>query len=776
MRKLLVFRLACQCVNRSWSTLMLFLLTFVSAWAGPVDKQVAKEKALQFLKQHHSEVTLESDEPAYAPKRQMGGAESAEETPAFYVFNAEGDAGYVIISGDDRTEDVLGYATEGNFDTATMPANVAAWLEGYADQMAQLATYSQQPSTTDARSKQWVPIAPMITTRWNQLEPYNQQCPMHDGERSVTGCTATALAQIMNYHEWPATATTAIPAYTTNPTEIYCPELPSIVFAWDEMEDAYGYEDDAPAVAELMRYCGQAIQAGYSNSGTGATLSMSAYALKTYFDYDPRVKRRHLRGYTVDDWEEIIYSELQAGRPVLHAGYSMTAGHAFLCDGYDGNGLYHFNWGWGGAYDGYFKLALLNPETGQVGSGSSDGYAYGQEIVIGIQPATGEPVPTELFDPHSEQFIDDILYSFFYNPNPDVETAYVGFGLLDENLELKSVLKDCGTMTLKGNNEEYAYIGLYLGRYAELDLAPGTYRIATICKLDKSGAWQRVGPTLRYFEVEIGEKNAVKRILLHPVTELEVTDMTCPEKIVAQVPMEVTATVTNKADDANTGLYLFATSASGEVEEYTRVNLLMRSGESTTCYFQLTLNNAGAHTLWLSESKGDTVNYHFKKKVNVQRAPSRPANLQLVNTAIDPEGLSVTVTIQNKGLETYYRGMVFYLYEYVPKDQSYHFRKQVTVPGEILCFEQKDFTALFEDAISSWSYAVYIGYYKNHADVSPTQLGDYLFLETGLVPVETVTLSPQTDGVIYDLNGRPMQSPARNGIYIVDGKKCYLKK
>ena len=776
MRKLLVFRLAGQCVNRSWSTLMLFLLTFVSAWAGPVDKQVAKAKALQFLKQHHSEVTLESDEPAYAPKRQMSGAESVEETPAFYVFNAEGDAGYVIISGDDRTDDVLGYATEGNFDTATLPANVAAWLEGYADQMAQLATYSQQPSTTDARSSQWASIAPMITTRWNQMSPYNQQCPLDAGERSVTGCTATALAQIMNYHEWPATATTAIPAYTTYQKQIYCPELPSTVFDWEEMEDAYGYEDEAPAVAALMRYCGQAIQADYTKDATGASLTMSGYALKTYFDYDPRVKRRDLRGYTVDDWEEIIYSELQAGRPVLHAGYSMTAGHAFVCDGYDGNGLYHFNWGWGGAYDGYFKLALLNPETGQVGSGSSDGYAYGQEIVIGIQPATGEPVPAELFDPHSEQFIDDILYSFFYNPNPDVETAYVGFGLLDENLELKSVLKDCGTMTLKGNNEEYAYIGLYLGRYAELDLAPGTYRIATICKLDKSDAWQRVGPTLRYFEVEIGEKNAVKRILLHPVTELEVTDMTCPEKIVAQVPMEVTAAVTNKADDANTVLYLFATSASGEVEEYTRVNLLMRAGESTTCYFQLTLNNAGAHTLWLSESEGDTVNYHFKKEVNVQRAPSRPANLQLVNTTIDPEGLSVTVTIQNKGLETYYRGMVFYLYEYVPNDNSYHFRKQVTVPGEIPSFEQKDFTALFEEAISSWSYAVYIGYYKNHADVSPTQLGDYLFLETGLVPVETVTLSPQTDGVIYDLNGRPIQSPARNGIYIVDGKKRYLKK
>ena len=299
MRKLLVFRLAGQCVNRSWSTLMLFLLTFVSAWAGPVDKQVAKAKALQFLKQHHSEVTLESDEPAYAPKRQMSGAESVEETPAFYVFNAEGDAGYVIISGDDRTDDVLGYATEGNFDTATMPANVAAWLEGYADQMAQLATYSQQPSTMDARSSQWAPIAPMITTRWNQLEPYNQQCPLDDGERSVTGCTATALAQIMNYHEWPATATTAIPAYTTYQKQIYCPELPSTVFDWEEMEDAYGYEDEAPAVAALMRYCGQAIQADYTKDATGATLSMSAYALKTYFDYDPRVKRRNLRMWKI---------------------------------------------------------------------------------------------------------------------------------------------------------------------------------------------------------------------------------------------------------------------------------------------------------------------------------------------------------------------------------------------------------------------------------------------------------------------------------------------
>ena len=204
----------------------------------------------------------------------------------------------------------------------------------------------------------------MLTTLWNQGSPYNDACPLQGSARTYTGCTATALAQVMKYHEWPAEQTTAIPAYTTPSAKIYVPELVPTTFRWSEMQDDYHYSDYATAVAELMRYCGQALYSDYTAHSTSASMADIPQVLHTYFGYDAGARHLYQAAYPISEWEALIYSELQAGRPVIHAGTSLEAGHAFVCDGYDGAGMFHFNWGWGGQGNGWFKLDAIKPYQG----------------------------------------------------------------------------------------------------------------------------------------------------------------------------------------------------------------------------------------------------------------------------------------------------------------------------------------------------------------------------------------------------------------------------
>jgi hypothetical protein len=175
---------------------LLISLCCLFAFAGPVGLEQAKGKAAKFLFERG--VQLLTEEPAYAPARLAPGVAAPETTPAYYVFNAEDNAGFVIISGDDAIDEVLGYSTSGNFDFDNMPANVRAWMQGYVEQISNLATYSVPAR---ASSNQLQAISPLITTKWNQDAPYNNMCPDHNGQKSVTGCTATAMAQVMNYHQ-----------------------------------------------------------------------------------------------------------------------------------------------------------------------------------------------------------------------------------------------------------------------------------------------------------------------------------------------------------------------------------------------------------------------------------------------------------------------------------------------------------------------------------------------------------------------------------------------
>ena len=368
---------------------LLMVLSMASAWGGELSEEMAEAYAMRFVISHFDG---QFDESEFKLQGQVCG---------LYVFSMSEAGGFVIVSNDDRTLRILGFSETGVLDPENMSDEQRAWLQGYADEIAWLKQHDSSDVpfgtivNTRAGSHEKEAIAPLVTTRWNQRAPYNNLCPDYSaGKRAVTGCVATAMAQVMNYHKWPVAATEAIPGYRDGYGVNQTPLEPTI-FDWDNMLDNYSgseTQEQNTAVAILMQYCGHAVEMNYGSS-SGASMFKVANALKNYFDYNGTTTHLSRSFYTNDKWEDIIYHELASNRPVLYSGQSTGGGHAFVCDGYQydyGTDFFHINWGWGGKSDEYYVLSVLDPYSGQGigGSSSTGGFYFGQEAIIGIQKST----------------------------------------------------------------------------------------------------------------------------------------------------------------------------------------------------------------------------------------------------------------------------------------------------------------------------------------------------------------------------------------------------
>ena len=346
--------------------------------AEPIDRNAALLKAQRFLPGRQF---VASHQALSARAKALLAHE------AFYIFNAVDDRGFVIVSGDDRATEILGYGDHGNLDVEALPENLAWWLENYA---REIETLDNTPATT-AEPVNRVPaaaIAPMTTAQWNQNSPFYNWCPdgsyvdynesgYNAGNRCLAGCVAVAMAQLMHYWQWPSTCA-ALDSYDAYGHTIKA--LPATTFKWEQMKESYGPTETGAAVdavAELMRYCGQAVQMQYNTDKSSATLRES-HLINT-FQYSPNCYWLQRDNYTETRWTEAVYDELTARRPVLYRGDSESMGHIFIIDGYE-NGLFHINWGWGGQYNGYFALSALEP-------GTHGAYESNQYAMIGLQPA-----------------------------------------------------------------------------------------------------------------------------------------------------------------------------------------------------------------------------------------------------------------------------------------------------------------------------------------------------------------------------------------------------
>jgi len=333
---------------RKWYAVMALLVMACTVKAAPVTERMAKQKARAFVNEQFAKSGMEMK---MAHKAMLPGK---NDVPGLYVYNIGDNQGFVILSGDDRAVPVLAYSDTGSFDIDNAPDNVKWWMQYYTEALEQVV--ERQLVNRAAVSRPTDVIKPLVTTKWDQSEPYNQMCPSVNGTKAPTGYVATAMAQILNYHKWPQSTTNAIDAYTTYSYHVEMPKLEPTTFDWDHMANTYGRnatQVQKDAVAKLMLYCGQAVQMDYTPSSSGAQTMFLPQILVQSFNYPSTAHNINRYGYTIEQWDSLLLNELRNKRPVLYTGYTTASeGHAFVCDGYDGKGFYHINWGWGGTADG----------------------------------------------------------------------------------------------------------------------------------------------------------------------------------------------------------------------------------------------------------------------------------------------------------------------------------------------------------------------------------------------------------------------------------------
>lgn len=369
-------------------------------------KQIGPQQALEIARQFSTTDTKlksMSASPAqmkvvYTVKPEGSPADS-DDNGLLYVVSSGDNAGYVMVAGDDVViNPVLGYSTAGEFDYDAAPDNLKWWIGEYARMIEYAAEHGMAVAETP---KFDTSLDPLIKTHWNQDYPFNDLCPMLDSEtRAYTGCVATAMAQVMKYHEWPEQGTGS---HTY--TDPYCGQTLSANFGettyrWDLMPNDYDgtwTAEQIKAVATLMAHCGVAVDMQYMPDGSGAYSGDVPAALVNYFGYAEDIIHRDRDYYTQNEWIEMMKAELDAGRPVYYHGQSTGGGHAFVIDGYNTDGYFHVNWGWGGQSDEYYQLATLDPYSGQGIGGTTAGYAYSQGAIFNMHRPTGNETPVPNF-------------------------------------------------------------------------------------------------------------------------------------------------------------------------------------------------------------------------------------------------------------------------------------------------------------------------------------------------------------------------------------------
>ncbi|BEG98530.1 thiol protease/hemagglutinin PrtT [Bacteroides sedimenti] len=440
----------------------------------------------------------------------------------YYVFNAGSQNGFVIISGDKRAKEILGYSFSGDFSIDSIPKNLQSWLSGYQKEIQYLMNNSEEstlststlnitPRTSDVSS-----VLPMLgQTKWDQGSPYNLLCPKSGTKSTYTGCVATAVAQIMKYHQYPITGI-GKKSYTSETlNKMLTVDFSTTTYDWANMTDTYGSTSTTTqknAVATLMYHCGVAASMDYGTDGSAAYDEDAAIGLIKYFGYDSNLRTLYRDYYTAAEWEAILKNELINGRPVLYGGGTINGdGHAFVCDGYNTDNLYHFNWGWSGYGDGYYTLTSLNPENSTDG-----GYTVFQDMTIGIQKPSTTSTPSYqiLLNDESEMtFSIDAapkttfnLTVPFYNAGITSFTGKAAIGIYQDN-NLAAVLGETD-LSMAGFDNGYFEDNTinYTGLALPTNIGSGAYQIYSIYKGNDETTWSKMRALqgkVGYFNIQV---------------------------------------------------------------------------------------------------------------------------------------------------------------------------------------------------------------------------------------------------------------------------------
>ena len=363
------------------------LFTF-PVMAQQVSVETAKEIATGFL--------VRQSQAMNAPARNAGTvtlsytAQTGSEND-FYVFNYPDNGGFIIISADERTlSPILAYSRYGSFSKDIIPSNAEDVLLSYQQEIEVLRKSKASSGNRVSDPSDPTPIVgPLINTQWSQGEPYNGLCPIDpsNGKRSFTGCVATAMAQIMNYWKWPEKGHGYHYNYSDTLISVNYDES---TYRWSTTLDEYFTDSDAHLIKDIQKImldCGVATNMQYSSTGSAAYDTSIKKALMSYFNYSSSVEMIYYNDIFAEKdepetvWTDILKNELDNNRPLIMSGQDNVngGGHAFICDGYDDRGFFHYNFGWGGYLDGYYLPSAINLADGS-------NYNTDKTITIGIEP------------------------------------------------------------------------------------------------------------------------------------------------------------------------------------------------------------------------------------------------------------------------------------------------------------------------------------------------------------------------------------------------------
>lgn len=437
-----------------------------------------------------------------------------EEVPVYYVFNVlgTGHSGFVMVTADDAAIPILGYSTEGIFDPSIDAVNYVKWAENYKEQLRYIK--EERLEATETIEQQWTQLMkggsigngrnatvnPLLgAIKWGQTNGFNDQCPYDNsaGQRAVVGCVATAMAQIMKYWGHPAQGT-GFHSYNHATYGTQSVNYGSATYNWSAMPNATASTESA----KLSYHCGVAVDMIYSPSGSGAYSSDAKDAFKNYFDYKSSIDYLFRSNYTESSWIQVVKSDLDNNKPIYYAGSGSGGGHAFVCDGYDANNLFHFNWGWSGAYDGYFTINALNPSGVGTGGGTG-GFNSNHRVIHNIEPngnsgGGGTPSPDLiLYSTITLTPSSPIQYGQAFSLDVDIAntsgvdfTGDIAAALLDGNNSLVSFIE---TKTGEAYTDGFAYSRTFSSSNMTNTPSPGSYKVVLYQKASGTANWKVIG-------------------------------------------------------------------------------------------------------------------------------------------------------------------------------------------------------------------------------------------------------------------------------------------
>ena len=352
-------------------TLLLVLTVFTNILLANAEP-ITKAHALSIATKYISNPKLSNDTPKTRSSQ-------ANEQPAYYIFTNPNDKKFVIISGESKLNELVGYGDKMTENPNDQPPYFKLFLKEYERVVKEVR--SKAATTTPQRPIKRK-VEPLLTCKWSQYDPFNKYTPLSNGQHTPTGCVATATAQVMFYNKWPKNRPQDYIASTGDDAK------KSATYWWDEMKNTTNdmrTEHSRQAVGVLMSDIGKAVNMRYYYRGSDSNLQYACNALRDKFDYTVRYLDKNF--LPANDFLNEVMQEISDGYPVLVVG----GPHAFVYDGYDEQGFIHTNWGWGGENDGYFDINIVTLNVS--GFALNSGTFWDDISVVFAHPNDGKAVP-----------------------------------------------------------------------------------------------------------------------------------------------------------------------------------------------------------------------------------------------------------------------------------------------------------------------------------------------------------------------------------------------